>query len=80
MRLPFLILLGFLFATGGSLAAADRAVLPLGSPLPDFKLPAVDGHEYSPADFAAAKVFVIVFTCNHCPTAQAYEERLKTLV
>jgi peroxiredoxin len=62
------------------LVGADHPLLPLGSPLPDFKLPAVDGREYTPADFAAAKVLVIVFTCNHCPTAQAYEERLKKLV
>ncbi len=55
-------------------------MLPLGSPLPDFKLPATDGRDYTPADFAAAKALVIVFTSNHCPTAQLYEERLKKLV
>jgi thiol-disulfide isomerase/thioredoxin len=65
---------------GLNLRAADRVVLPLGSPLPDFKLPATDGRDYTPADFAKAEVLVIVFTCNHCPTAQAYEERIKQLV
>ncbi len=65
---------------GINLRAADRLVLPLGSPLPDFKLPAVDGRDYTPADFAKAEVLAIVFTCNHCPTAQTYEERLKKLV
>jgi len=40
----------------------------------------VDGKEYTLRSFAAAKVLVVVFTCNHCPTAQAYEERLKHLV
>ncbi len=65
---------------GSGLWAADRPVLPLGSPLPDFNLPAVDGRNYTPADFAQAEVLAIVFTCNHCPTAQAYEERLKRLV
>jgi thiol-disulfide isomerase/thioredoxin len=60
--------------------ATDRTVLPLGAPLPDFQLPATDGRTYSPADFSQAELFVIVFTCNHCPTAQAYEERLKKLV
>jgi thiol-disulfide isomerase/thioredoxin len=74
-----LLLAGVLLA--GRLAAdADRPILPLGSPLPDFKLPGVDGRDYAPADFAKADVLVIVFTCNHCPTAQAYEERLKKLV
>ena len=60
-------------------AAAERPVLPLGSPLPDFKLPAVDGHEYTPADFDKSELLLIVFTCDHCPTAQAYEGRLKRL-
>ena len=30
-------------------------------------------------DFADAKVLVVIFTCNHCPTAQAYEERIAQL-
>jgi thiol-disulfide isomerase/thioredoxin len=74
-------LLTFLLAlfTAGHALAANPPVLPIGSPLPDFKLPGVDGKTYTPADFAAAKFLVIVFTCNHCPTAQAYEERLKQL-
>ncbi len=59
--------------------AADHPLLPLGSPLPDFKLPATDGRDYTPSDFAKADVLVIVFTCNHCPTAQTYEGRLKQL-
>ena len=62
-----------------SAAAANPPVLPLGSPLPDFRLKGVDDRTYTPADFASAKVLMIVFTCNHCPTAQAYEERIKQL-
>lgn len=54
--------------------------LAIGSRAPDFKLPGVDGKTYSLKDFSAAKVLVIIFTCNHCPTAQAYEERIKQLV
>ncbi len=53
--------------------------LPLGAPAPDFRLPGVDGRTYALADFAAAKVLVVLFTCNHCPTAQYYEERIKKL-
>jgi peroxiredoxin len=41
--------------------------LELGKTAPDFKLPATDGKTYSLADFAAAKVLVVFFTCNHCP-------------
>ncbi len=63
-----------------SLQAAVHAPLPLGSPLPAFSLSGVNGHTYTPGDFKAARLLVIVFTCNHCPTAQAYESRIKQLV
>ncbi len=69
----------FAVAALSATAAANPPVLPLGAPLPDFKLPGVDGKTYTPADFAAAKLLMVVFTCNHCPTAQAYEERLKRI-
>jgi thiol-disulfide isomerase/thioredoxin len=36
----------------------------------------VDGRNYQLLDFAEAKILVVVFTCNHCPTAQAYEDRI----
>src|SRR5438128_1041972 len=63
------------------LCAADfqLATLPLGSAAPEFNLPGVDGRRYALKDFAEAKILVVVFTCNHCPTAQYYEERLKKL-
>lgn len=54
--------------------------LALGMTAPDFSLPGVDGKTYGLADFAKAKVLVIIFSCNHCPTAQLYEERIKQLV
>ncbi len=64
------------------LCAADlqHATLPLGSPAPGFNLPGVDGRYYSLKDFTEAKILVVIFTCNHCPTAQYYEERIKQLV
>lgn len=54
----------------------DVKTLEIGSPAPDFKLPGVDGKFYTLADFKDAKVLLIIFTCNHCPTAQAYEDRI----
>jgi thiol-disulfide isomerase/thioredoxin len=51
--------------------------LPIGAEAPDFNLPGTDGRFYSLNDFAEAEVLVVIFTCNHCPTAQAYEERMK---
>ncbi len=56
--------------------ADEHPTLPIGAAAPDFSLPATDGKMYSLASFHAAKVLVVVFTCNHCPTAQAYEDRL----
>ena len=53
--------------------------LAIGSPAPDFRLPGVDGKTYSLADFAQSKVLFVIFTCNHCPTAQAYEGRIARL-
>ena len=56
--------------------SGDHPTLPIGSKAPDFKLKGIDDKMYSLASFKNAKVLAIVFTCNHCPTAQAYEERL----
>ena len=53
--------------------------LAIGEAAPDFDLPGVDGKRYTLASFASAKVLVLVFTANHCPTAQAYEERIERL-
>ena len=60
-------------------AAAEIKTLEIGTKAPDFRLPGVDGKMHRLAEFDKAKVLVIVFTCNHCPTAQAYEERIKKL-
>lgn len=61
-------------------AEENPPTLALTAQAPDFNLPGVDGKNYALRDFAAAKVLVVIFTCNHCPTAQYYEERIKSLV
>lgn len=50
--------------------------LELGEQAPDFDLPGVDGKNYSLADFADAKILVVVFTCNHCPYVIGSEDRM----
>jgi len=50
-----------------------------GAQAPLFKLKGVDDRMHSLSDFASSKVLVIVFSCNHCPTAQAYQERLNAI-
>src|SRR5580704_2399015 len=54
----------------------DHPTLKIGAFAPAFHLPGVDGKYYSLSSFAKARVLVVVFTCNHCPTAQAYEDRV----
>lgn len=51
----------------------------IGDKATDFKLKSVDGKMYSMADYKTAKGFIIVFTCNHCPFAVKYEERINAL-
>jgi peroxiredoxin len=53
--------------------------LAIGSAAPDFCLPAIDGQTHCLKEYASSKVLVIAFTCNHCPTAQLYESRIKQL-
>jgi peroxiredoxin len=62
--------------------ADDAHPLPLaiGSPAPDFNLPAVDGKTYSLSSFKDGNVLVVIFTAVHCPTAEIYESRIKQLV
>ena len=78
------LLLSFTFAAaaGTSAFAADPPtppVLAIGSPVPDFSLPAIDGKTYSLADFSKAKVLCLVFTCNHCPDAIAAAPRMEEI-
>jgi thiol-disulfide isomerase/thioredoxin len=71
--LPLLLL--SLAACGG-----DRHQgLAMGSPAPDFALPGVDGKTHTLAEYAKSPVLVLVFTCNHCPASQFYEQRIKKL-
>lgn len=54
----------------------DIPTLAIGAAAPDFSLPGVDGKTYTLNSFKNAKVLVIAFMCNHCPTSQAYEDRM----
>ena len=56
--------------------AGEHPTLAIGAAAPDFSLPGTDGKTYSLASFRNARILVVVFTCNHCPTAQAYEDRI----
>jgi peroxiredoxin len=67
-------------ATAGSNTKADDAEqkkLAVGDAAPAWKdLAGVDNQKHSLGEHADAKAVVVVFTCNHCPVAQAYEDRI----
>ena len=69
----------FLLLSLTALADEPHPTLALGSSAPDFSLPGIDGNAHKLSDYSASKVLVVVFTCNHCPTAQLYETRIKKL-
>ena len=73
------ILVGMSSLASGADSATPTKLLPIGTPAPDFKLPGVDGKDYTLASFKGSKLLMVIFTCNHCPTAQAYESRIKHL-
>jgi peroxiredoxin len=62
-----------------AMAQEPHTTLAIGSRAPEFDLPGVDGKMHKLADYSSANILVIVFTCNHCPTAQLYEDRIKQL-
>jgi peroxiredoxin len=73
-RAIFLLLLTF-----PAFGQTAHPILPLGSSAPDFSLPGVDGKIHRLADYGNSPILVVVFTCNHCPIAQMYEQRIQQL-
>jgi len=51
--------------------------LAIGTPCPDFALPATDGRTYRLADFSSADVLVVFFSCNHCPYVTGSDEHTR---
>ncbi len=54
-------------------------ILAIGSPAPDFSLPGIDGKTHTLAEYKDP-ILVVMFICNHCPTSQLYEGRMRRLV
>jgi peroxiredoxin len=61
-------------------AEDEHPTLAIGSPAPDFSLPGIDGKTHQLSEYRNSRLLAVVFTCNHCPTAQLYETRIKKLV
>ncbi len=77
MKLLSFIMLGVMAlfssptSTTGGYKPGDKAT--------DFQLKSVDGKIYSLSDYKEAKGFIVVFTCNTCPFAVKYEDRINQL-
>lgn len=59
---------------------ADFRKIEIGAPAPDFRLPGIDGRDYTLADFSSAEVLMVYFTSNHCPVCHAQDARLLSLI
>ncbi|MCU0338790.1 MAG: redoxin domain-containing protein [Spirosomaceae bacterium] len=60
-------------------AEASPAGYAIGAVVADFSLKNVDGNAVSLANYKDKKGVIVVFTCNHCPFAKAYEDRIMAL-
>ena len=78
-RVSFLLAMLCAPATCRGNEVPAHPILAIGSPAPDFCLPGIDGQMHCLKDYAASKVLVVAFICNHCPTSQLYEMRIEQL-
>lgn len=68
-----------LAAVLGMSAMALAEELAIGATGPEFSLLGTDGKTYSLADYKGKKGVAVIFTCNHCPYAKAFEDRIVKL-
>ncbi|MEL6389376.1 MAG: thioredoxin family protein [Bacteroidota bacterium] len=68
-----------LFSVSAILATPPADGLKIGDKATDFSLKNIDGNFVSLSDFAEAKGYVVIFTCNTCPYAKMYEDRITAL-
>ncbi|MFB6114207.1 MAG: thioredoxin family protein [Halodesulfurarchaeum sp.] len=61
------------------MAMESLRIVEEGEPAPDFELRGTDGDVYTPGDFSEYEALLVVFTCNHCPYAQAKEPVLNDI-
>ena len=73
MQKLFLAILAVVGLTFHAVASDGYTV---GSSVSDFSLKSTKEKTVSLADYKDAKGFIITFTCNHCPYAKAYEDRI----
>ncbi|WP_089355607.1 thioredoxin family protein [Ekhidna lutea] len=81
MKRTFILLVGVMAVVAVLFMNASEPVAgyDVGDYAKDFKLPNIDGKMVSMSDYSDAKGFVVIFTCNTCPYAKAYESRIVDL-
>ncbi|QLE01671.1 thioredoxin family protein [Galbibacter sp. BG1] len=81
MKLLKLAILALLVFTTSSFTTPNKLDdgYSVGDKATDFELKNVDGTTVSLADYKDAKGFLVIFTCNSCPYANAYEDRILSL-
>jgi peroxiredoxin len=73
----FIALLALIMTRSIAGAGEFNTKISVGDPCPDFSnLPAADDKSYSLADFKSKELLLVVVTCNHCPVALDYEDRI----
>lgn len=82
MRMKWVIPAVLILATAASAQKPQKKEPPglteleIGKSAPDFSLPGTDGKTYGFKDVAGEKGTLVIFTCNHCPYAVAYQKRI----
>ncbi len=69
----------FAFLIASWISVFSQAGYKVGDVATDFRLKDVSGSMVSLDDYKDAKGFIVIFTCNHCPYAIAYEDRIMEL-
>jgi len=72
----FLFLLSLTMLSKSQIDHIEPITLKIDQDALPFNLKGTDGKFYTLNSFSQAKVLVIIFSANHCPTAQAYEDRI----
>ena len=74
------VLLFIVFLTQGGSKKMENTLVQkgykIGDVATDFKLKNIDNKMVSLSDYKNAKGYIVIFTCNHCPYAKAYENRI----
>lgn len=77
--LKFLVVMVLVCTLSAFTTTTDDKGYEVGDMATDFSLENIDGKMVSLSDYKNAKGFIVIFTCNTCPYAVAYEDRIEAL-